>query len=250
MRRLPFIFVATAGCLWFASAHEAAAPRPRRELQFGTPSDDFVAREGFLCGVARHRTGWTLEYRTATHFSGKASRSGYHFLVDDSQPAEFRWSPADYEGSGFDIGHFVPANDCTYSARAMLASFSITQAMPQTPALNRGPLRSLESHIEKLASRSGVEAWIVTLEIYLPNEDGEIRYQRLGERDIPTHVGKAVLCLKAGKFEAHGWLLPNNERPPRFEKCPASIDELEQASGFDLFPGLPDETEDALEARR
>lgn len=241
-----------ASYLWLALTW-AFEIRPRPELQFGTPSDDFIARAGYIQAHATHYTPWVLEHLTAANFHERALRSDFDFYSDDDQPAECRWTNRDYLASGYDRGHLAPAADNVHSAIAMRESFYLTNTMPQTPELNRGPWRMLEEHVGRLAAGSGVEAWVVTGPAWLANAEGKIAFETLGSHQvwIPTHCFKAVLVKQAsGHFDAFAWLLPNNSKPPAFTECAASVDEIEAATGFDLFAGLPDEIEDRLEAAR
>lgn len=47
-------------------------------------------------------------------------------------------SDADYVNSGYDRGHMAPAEDMSISTNSMYYSFSMANACPQTPKLNRG----------------------------------------------------------------------------------------------------------------
>lgn len=254
MRQFVFVIATVCLALWFASVHEASAPRPRPELQFGTPSGDFVVRHGFVQAPATHYTPWTLEHLTAASFRQNALRSDFDFYSDDEQPAECRWTNRDYEKSGYDKGHMHPASNAVSSVMAMRDSFVLTNTMPQTPELNRGPWRMLEEHVCQLVEAGGgAEAWVATGPAWLPDEEGKIAFEVLGSHAIwiPTHCWKAVLVkYPSGHFEAFAWMLPNNGKPPKFEDCRVSIDDVEAATGFDFFAGLPDEIEDKLEAAR
>lgn len=220
------------------------------ELRYGLPSSDYIARNGFIAARAYHTCPWVLEYRTHEHYTnGKASRDGHSFHIDHSQPKSYHWSPSVYANSGYDIGHYCPAEDCTFSVRAMSDSFTITQTMPQTPELNRGPLRSVEEEIAGLCKQPAAEGWIVTLPLWLPDEDGVIAFKRLGPIDIPTHVGKALLLkLPGGRFAMKAWILPNSNSPPAADKCQVVVDEIERAAALELFDELPEPLQSELES--
>lgn len=65
-------------------------------------------------------------------------------------------SPADYRGSGFDRGHLAPAADFSWSVQAMSESFYMSNIAPQSPALNRGVWKRLETAVRREAERDGV----------------------------------------------------------------------------------------------
>lgn len=253
MRQFFFVIATVCLALWFASVHEAATSRPRPELQFGTPSEDFIARHGYIQARATHFTPWVLEHLTAASFRENALRSDFDFYSDDEQPAECRWTNRDYQASGYDKGHLAPAGDAVSSAMAMRDSFVLTNTMPQTPELNRGPWRMLEEHVCQLVEAGGgAEAWVATGPAFVP-ACGTIKIETLGPNGriwAPNFCWKAVLLKRGDKFEAFAWMLPNSSKPPKFEDCRVSVDEIEGATGFDLFAGLPDEIEDKLEAIR
>jgi endonuclease G, mitochondrial len=238
----------------------SSAPRPRPELTFGTPSDDFIARHGYIIGRSTHYTPWVIEHLTSASFANRALRTDFDFYSDDDQPAECRWTNRDYLASGFDRGHLAAADNQTHSAMAMRDSFCLTNTMPQTPELNRGAWRMLEEHVGRLAAESGVEVWVATGPAWLPDEEGRVKFQTVGSHAIwaPTHCWKAAFVKRpvarghgqgpSEKFELSAWLLPNTNVPPAFDKCRVSVDEIERVTGLDLWAGLPDELERELEA--
>ena len=251
-----FVLLAAAGwaavSLLFAGGEIAAE---RIELRYGAPTKDYVERTGYVAGRGGHFTPWVIEHLTADDFVRRAARDGLDFHVDEEQPAECRWTNGDYRGSGYDKGHLAPAADNVHSAAAMRDSFSLTNATPQTPELNRGPWRMLEEHVGRLAAGDGCEAWVVTGVAFLPNEKGAIVVNTIGpggRQWVSTHCWKAVLLGGAGdgRLEAFAWLLPNTHEPPRYDACRVSVDDIERAVGLDLFADLDDELETRLEGAK
>jgi endonuclease G len=68
---------------------------------------------------------------------------------------------------------------------------------------------------------------------------------------VPTHLFKAVLTMSPdSEFAAYGYLAPNCF-PPKGAKAVKyliSIDRLEDITGYDFFPNLPDSIEASIES--
>ena len=241
-------------------------------LEAWAPTRDFTRVGAFLLAYdGRTRCArWTLERLTPASLKGpQADRAGLRFTVDKSLPPEFAAKPADYQSAGYDVGHCAAAGNHAASAEQLKATFTPANAAPQTPALNRGPWRALETYLRGVGERTrGV--WVVTAPLWLPSgyhqvclrRDGEqcletrrvsfFSFQALGEGCvwIPTHWGKAALIEHSdGRLEARAWILSNTAAAdqPDFEDHETSVDRFETASGLDVFSPLPDDQEAALE---
>lgn len=85
----------------------------------------------------------------------------------DSFRADYRVSnpvsPRDYVGSGYDKGHLAPADDASTSVE-MYQSFLMTNMTPQTPELNRGPWKALETKVRKMVTSTPM--WVETIPVY------------------------------------------------------------------------------------
>ena len=234
-------------------AFRAGKADESRIFAYGSPSKDYVVREGYALSTSGHSMRWVLEHLTADSFKGQASRDGDHFHPDPAQPECCRWTDSDYLHSGYDKGHGACADDMRFSQKAMDESFLFGNTMPQTPELNRGPLRILEANVQKIAKADGAEVWCITGPAYLPDNHGEIRIKTIGKNAVwvPTHVWKAILVrLPPERFAMQAWLLPNTDKPGTYQDCQTTVREIEQATGLDLFDGLPDELEEKLETSK
>lgn len=247
----PGLTISAVVAVLLAAGLPVRADRGKRMLAYGTPTADCIAREGYVLSVSGHSMRWVLEYLTAENFKGRASRIDDRFHPDPAQPEACRWTDADYLHSGFDKGHGACADDMRFSQQAMDESFYLGNTMPQTPELNRGPLRLLESHVRSLAeSGEGIEVWCLTGPAFVPDKSGGIRIKTIGRHRVwtPTHVWKAVLVkFPPERFAMKAWLLPNTNQPAAYEDCETTVREIERIAGLDLFAGLPDEFEEKLE---
>lgn len=75
--------------------------------------------------------------------TGKVSRSGMSFKGTNKH--------FNYNKSGYDKGHLVPAEDMSWNRDALLSTFWYVNCVPQTPKLNRGKWRMEEMKVHKLS---------------------------------------------------------------------------------------------------
>lgn len=92
----------------------------------------------------RHQTSAFVAYKLYKP-QQRVSRSGIVFK-------DFAGLPHfDYEGSGFDRGHLVPAADRSETKTRLQSTFLFPNVLPQTHALNRGTWKKYEAKIRNLA---------------------------------------------------------------------------------------------------
>lgn len=224
----------------------------RIELRYGVPSPVEAELPGYVRGHCGNFTAWTAEYLTDEGIDGDVSRDGVSFTVDQSTPAESRASGKTYLHSGYDVGHLPAAANHKGGIDEMRACHLYSATTPQTPELNRSAdaWEGLEQHFREL-KRSGAEVWLFTGVAFLPGDAGEIHIKTLGGVVwIPTHCWKAAAIVRGGEVELEGYMLPNTNSPPRWQSCRVSIDEIEAATGGDLFNRLSDDVEKRLESRK
>ncbi len=65
-------------------------------------------------------------------------------------------TPADYAGSGYDIGHMCNAEDFAYNCDSESKTFRFYNALPQTPNLNRGIWKHYETEIRKYSQHDSL----------------------------------------------------------------------------------------------
>jgi len=147
----------------------------------------------------------------------------------------------DYQLSGYDRGHLVPAGDMTRNSTAMSESFFMSNMSPQAASFNRGIWKKLEEQIRD---------WSLDLDtIYIVTgpiiESG---FTTIGQNNvaIPQHYFKALYFPKISRML--GFLLPNEGSNQPLDTFQVTIDEIEQRSHLDLFPALADQIENELES--
>ena len=215
------------------------------------PDGDFekaLEREGFFLAYDESLkiALWVGYELTAAEVAGDLPRDdGFRrdpFLGDLTPTGD------SYSGSGYDRGHLIPAADVEWSLAAMEASFYMSNIVPQTPALNRGPWRELEEQIRELALDEG--AVIIRTGPILGRGD----YPRLPEAGtvIPEYFFKVILDIREPDIGAWGFIMPNDPQllaGHAYSDFLFPVDRVEEFSGFDFFSPLPDELEEQLENR-
>ncbi len=133
----------------------------------------------------------------------------------------------DYAHSGYDKGHMSPAGDFS-TKEAQRQSFSLANAVPQSPAINQGIWSEIEEAVRDAAEKG--EVYVVTGPIFI----GSARYMG-GRVMIPSHVFKAVYAPSARAVGAY--IVGNGDDSTYYT---VSIKQLTAMAGVDVFPGVPD----------
>ena len=150
---------------------------------------------------------------------------------------------ADYRGSGYDRGHLAPFADLSWSEQSASDSFYLSNMSPQVPALNRGRWQDFEAIVRTFALSGPV--CVVTGPVLT---DGP--YKTIGENkvSVPNYYYKAILYYDGSRYSAIGFILPNANCPDPVQSYAVTIDDVENMTGLDFFPLLPDDIENAVEA--
>ena len=150
----------------------------------------------------------------------------------------------DYKKSGYDRGHMAPAADFRWSAEAMDDTFYLSNMCPQTHAFNAGIWSDLESAIRSMAYEDG-SIYVVTGPVLT---DGP--YDTIGENKVavPSYFYKVVLDYSEPTIKAIGFILPHENSKNPLSYFAVTVDEVEERTGLDFFPLLPDNTEEKMES--
>jgi len=151
---------------------------------------------------------------------------------------------SDYKGSGYDRGHLCPAGDMKISKIAMSESFYMSNMSPQSPSFNRGIWKSLESIVRTWAIEND-EIYIVTGPILA---DGAY-LGSIGSNfvSIPKYYYKVILDYQEPELKGIGFVLENVKGKSSLVSYAISIDNVEELTGIDFFPSLPDTIENIIE---
>jgi endonuclease G len=207
-------------------------------------------------GQVIQRTGYTLAYDKKTKTPQwvaweltKEETKGNHERTDkflpDPNVEGAKVVTTDYTGSGYDRGHMAPAGDMKWSKKAMEESFYMSNICPQIHHLNTGDWNELEANTRKWARRYG-SVYVTCGPIY----NGSRRTQYIGKNrvKVPDAFFKVILIQSPKKTCALGFFFENEAGQRPLNEYLVSVDYLEQTTGIDYFPSLPDELENTLEA--
>lgn len=160
--------------------------------------------------------------------------------------AELEGCPStfDYSRSGYDRGHLCPSADQKWSEEAMNDCFVMANICPQDHALNNGAWKTLENKERQWAVRDSA-IMIVAGPIYSDSDSSRIG--NAGVR-VPGAFFKVLLAPYVENPRGIAFVYPNMAAPGNMQDYAMSIDDLEQLTGYDFFPSLPDEIENKAEA--
>jgi endonuclease G len=149
--------------------------------------------------------------------------------------------PSDYQGTGYDRGHLVPAGDMTLNALAMSESFYMSNMSPQVPSFNRGIWKKLETQIRNWSDDYDT-IYVVTGPII------KYGYSSIGENEVavPQFYYKVIYFKSIGKMAA--FIMPNEGANSELSVFQVTVDEVEETTKIDFFCGLDDELEIKLES--
>lgn len=190
------------------------------------------------------------------------SRPRIPFEPDDTLPSSWeKVVPNDYTSSGFDRGHMVPAADRNKTADDSKAVFLMTNILPQAPDNNQGPWAQLESYCRDLVAQ-GKELYIVAGGAGEggTGEKGEKGAIAQGKISVPASTWKVVLVSdRPGSGLADiteqtrviAVIMPNKQgiKDINWREYRRSVDQVEELTGYDLFPNIPTLIQTAIEAK-
>lgn len=189
---------------------------------------------------------WVAWELTSHETEGTLGRTN-DFEPDPKVPSEHQVYSYDYKGSGYDRGHMAPAADMKWNPQVMEECFYMSNMCPQIHALNDGGWKRLEDACRRWAERYG-NIYIVCGPIF----DKEKVAESIGvdhEVKVPEAFFKAIVCMQEGHQMGIGFIFENSETKQTLGGTAITIDAVENATGYDLFPNLPDDVEKILEAQ-
>ncbi len=109
----------------------------------------------------RNAANW-VSWDLNASYLGSVRRHKGKFLPDEALPVGwYRVRHEDYGGSDFDRGHIVPSEDRTRTPEENLATFRLTNVLPQRHELNVGTWLRLEEYCHALAAKEGRELYLM-----------------------------------------------------------------------------------------
>ena len=170
-----------------------------------------------------------------------ASRDGKEYIPDPQVTTESA-NVFDYQYSGYDRGHLMPAKDAEWSNHTIDESFQFTNISPQIADFNRGIWKRLENKVREWTIQNG-KIDIVTGPILTGT------YNTIGPNkvSIPDYFYKVLLIYSESDTTGIGFIMPNQKSDFDIMLYSLTIDSVEAFSGIDFFPSLPDKLEKTVE---
>lgn len=157
-------------------------------------------------------------------------------------------NPNDYARSGYDRGHMVPnhAVATRFGPDIQRNTFYMSNIVPQTPELNRGSWKRLELLIADYLTANYGECWVLVGTI--PSRDNHVISHETNI-DVPDACWMVVAAYQDSTIRVFAIVLPQIIDYDAFAfHYLVSVDELEQLTGLDFFPEMPEFLQRPLEA--
>ncbi len=204
---------------------------------------------------------WVSWYLSA-EWLGTVDRQDDFRPYPDLPAGWYQVSSADYVGSGFDRGHNCPSADRSLNMTDNSSTFYMINIIPQSPAVNQGPWEKLESYCRKLA-RQGNELYIVMGNYGLggTGNNGAANTLSGGKVAVPAITWKVILVLPKGENDLSrinestrviAVSMPNQNvaAAQNWGEYRVTVNQIETATGYDIFSNIPPAIQNVLEARK
>lgn len=225
---------------------EEPLPEGLMELPATSGDDIILTHTGFIISynAEARLPEWVAYELTADETRGDVDRDESVFRMDPTYKGT-QAMREDYFDSGWTRGHMACAADFQWDEEAMNDTFYLTNICPQDEELNKGDWNYLEKQVRRWARDYG-KVWVVSGPIV-----GTNRYGIIGDRGVtvPDSFFKAVLAENRGKYHAIAFVMDNDSKRYWLDDCAMTVDELEDITGLDFFPLLPDEVEKNVESK-
>ena len=216
------------------------------ELPAERTGDRIMKYQGFVSSYNPETLipDWVAYELTSDETRGDATRAEKDFSMDFNYRGK-QAKREDYFGSGWTRGHMAPAGDFMWDDSAMSETFYFMNICPQREELNNKDWQYLEKQVRAWA-RKYDKVWVVTGPIV-----GDNIYGTIGEDHVvvPDAFYKAVMVHDGKRYQAIAFVMGNDAERYWLQDCALTIDELEQKTGIDFYPALPDDIEDDTESR-
>lgn len=222
---------------------------PLRERHLALPrvswSDDFVTHTYYALTYSEEHElpEWTA-YTLSREKTFPVVDRSYSYRPDPLVETKTADSD-DYNRSGYDRGHLVPARDMAFDSIAQAEVNYMSNITPQDRGFNRGIWRTLEAKVRKWAV-----VWDSVMIVSGPIlEAGLDSIGKENNISVPRKFFKALLVHTDTCTSAIAFVIPNEKQTGRDHmEFAVSIDSLEILTGINFFHRLPRKIEKETEA--
>ena len=131
-----------------------------------------------------------------------------------------------------------------WSEQSMIESFYYSNMSPQVPSFNRGIWKNAESFTREAAITNHV-IYVVTGPVFT-SDMTTIGHNKVA---VPQSYFKVILDNSEPELKAIAFVIPNEASQLPLQHFVVSVDVVEQLTGLDFFPLLPDQEETLLESK-
>jgi DNA/RNA endonuclease G, NUC1 len=216
------------------------------ELPAARPGDRIMTYQGYVSSYNPETLipDWVAYELTAEETRGDATRADKEFSMDMNYHGK-QAMREDYWGSGWTRGHMAPAADFMWDDSAMTETFYFMNICPQREELNNKDWQYLEKQVRAWARKYG-KVWVVSGPIVGDNIYGTIGKDHVV---VPDAFYKVVMVHDGRQYQSIAFVMGNDAERYWLSDCALTVDELENLTGLDFYPALPDDVEDDAESR-
>ena len=228
------------------SPQTAAVPEGALEIPAYTQTREYSQQIEHKAYTVDYNEGWRLANWVAYSLTDEQTSGPVERYTKFDPDPQVKGATAqwwDYKNSSYDRGHLVPAGDMKWDATAMRECFYLSNICPQNHTFNEGDWNYLENRVRGWANFFG-KVYVVCGPIVSKHPE------TIGENCIavPDSFFKVVLCDMRGDWKAVGFVCPNDPTHHNLGHYTCTVDYVENLTGLDFFPLLPDEVENRIEA--
>ena len=196
-----------------------------------------------------HKHPWwvafTFDNVTNKKNTGRTEKWGNDPYVD----AAYRTYSSDYSDP-YNRGHLCASADRTYSREANIQTFYYSNMSPQIKDFNGGVWSNMETSVRKYAEGLGAKDTLYVAKGGTLNDNQLLEYTG-NHVAVPRYYYMVMVLLKNGTYKGMAYWIDQKNYDVSDTK-PASyrttIDKVEEQTGIDFFPNLPDNIETEVEA--
>lgn len=203
---------------------EKAIPKSQNHIQY-------IDHKYFKLGyVEKHEQAeWVAYILTKTMVENNNVKRHSSFAQDKKVITQSA-SNKDYKNSGYDKGHLCPAGDMNWDAKAMKATFLLSNISPQDPSFNRGIWKKLEERARDWAVENDSIIIItgpVLKEIITSIGENQV--------SVPCYFYKIIIDISPPDYKAIGFIIENTSSNLDLRNFSFSIREIETFTNLNFF---------------